>query len=123
MTESDIQRVAEAAVRAALSQTTRLSRDDAADLAAAAANKAVNEAHIRLFAHLGYDLANKDDINRLRSTLDFSEALRMRSASAGKAILNAVAVAIALFLLGLLAFGARVSVGGVNQTQGPPFIK
>lgn len=120
ISDEQVQRIAAAAVHQALQQTTRLSRDDASDLITATATKAVNEAHVRLFSHLGYDLANKEDISRLRATMDFAERLRLRSESIGQSVSNAVANAVALGLIGLLLLGFIVWSRGAGSPSGPP---
>lgn len=122
LSEAQITQIAEAAVRAALSQTTRLAREDASDLVAAAATKAVNEAHIRLFADLGYDLANREDQKRLRENLAFGDRLHRGTMTIGAAVANAIAIALALGLIGLIALGAKMTFMGGHPPQ-PPMVK
>ncbi len=122
LTDEQIKRVAQAVLQETLSKTTRLSRDDAADLVAAAATKAVNEAHVRLFAHLGYDMANTADLKRLRANMDFMERLRYRCEGISSSVSNAVANAIAVALMGLVALGAYFWMRGGGPPQPPTHI-
>jgi hypothetical protein len=113
--------IVRAAVKETLAQTPRLAREDAADIALAAANKAVNETHVRLFAQLGYDLANMKDVRRLRDTLGFMESLKRGSSNLAAAVTKAIAVAIVLAIMAWIAIGARSSL--LNGAPPPPHIK
>jgi len=111
LSEHDIQRIA-AAVRDAAQVTGSLHRDEASGIALAAARTAVQENSAKLFSLLGYDIANSKDVSRLRADLDFMDSMRRRSESVGKAMSNAIAIAVALFILGLLALGAKGTIIG-----------
>lgn len=119
LSDAEIQRIVQAAVTATLTQTTRLAREDASDIAAAAATKAVNEAHIHLFAHLGYDLANKEDLKRLRANMDFMERFRQRCDTIGQSVTSAVSNTIAIVFLTLLALGAYFWMHQGNPPTSP----
>lgn len=91
--DADIQRIVKIAVKEAMAQTVAMPRDDISAIAAAAARTAVQEAHVRIFAALGFDMANMKDINRLRANLDFLNAFhRNTAAAAGKMMLVAAAL-------------------------------
>lgn len=108
LSEADVQRIV-AAVQAAQA-TPSLHRDEASGIALAAARTAVQENNVRLFSLLGYDVANADDVKRLRAALGFLDTMHCRSMAVGKAMSNAIAVAVALFILGLLALGAKGTI-------------
>jgi hypothetical protein len=97
--QADIDRIVKAAVREVMAQTVATPRQDLSDIAAAAAHKAVNEAHIKMFAALGYDMANLKDVNRLRANLEFLNAFhRNTSAAAAKFFFVTVAVIASAFV-------------------------
>lgn len=98
MNEADRELIHEV-VREALSQTVSIPREDASNIAFAAANKAVQEAHVRLFSQLGYDMANMRDINRLRGNLAFLDTIHLNSRAAG----GRVIIATIMILVGAVA--------------------
>lgn len=113
--------IVRAAVKETLAAVPRIDQESMARIAEAAANRAANEVHIRLFAQLGYDLANLKGVHRFRDTLSFMESLKRGSSNLAAAITKAVAIAIVLAIMAWVAIGARSSL--LNGGAPPPHMK
>lgn len=117
LSDADVQRIA-TALAVKLTAGTPLTHDQASNIAEAAAFKAVNEAHTKMWAQLGFDMANKEDRDRFRKRWDFLDRLFERSDRVGQAVSNAIAVGVALLILGAIGLGIRMMLQG----QPPPTI-
>jgi hypothetical protein len=84
---AELQELIKSAVREAVAQTVSIPREEASAIAAAAARTAVQEAHVKLFAALGYDMANMRDINRLRQNLEFLNGLHSNTVAAATKVM------------------------------------
>lgn len=118
LSEADVQRIA-VALAVKLQSGTPLTYEQASKIAEAAAFKAVNESHVKMWAELGFDMANKDDRDRFRKRWDFLDRLFERSDRVGQAVSNAIAVAVALLILGALGLGLSMMLRG----HPPPTIR
>jgi hypothetical protein len=80
--DEEIQRIVKLAVREAMAQTVATPREDLSAIAAAAARTAVQEAHVKMWAQLGFNMADLKDINRLRANLEFLNTFHRSTAAA-----------------------------------------
>lgn len=60
-----------------------LTRKEMSDIALAAAKEAVRQSEERMFAMLGYNVADLNDMKQLREDLEFAHTLRVGSKAAG----------------------------------------
>lgn len=105
-------------LREEMKHSISLPREEAAEIAKVTALTTVHEHNTKLFALLGYDLADMDDVKKLRDDLSFSGTLRTGSYNIAGAIIKAVAVAIVLVFLAWMAVGARDALHS-HPTQAP----
>lgn len=111
-TDEDLQRVARAVVREMMLQTVATPKEDLSAIAAAAARTAVQEAHMKMWAQLGFDMANMKDINRLRANLEFLNSLHFNTArAAGKAMFVIVSLLVTA-VCAAVWLGVKAMIGG-----------
>ena len=97
--DAHLRTVVAGAVATALGQQT-FTKADAERLVNAAAEKAVIEYNAKMFAQLGFDMANMKDINRLRGNLDFLNSLHSGASRVGGwAMLAVITTLVGAFLL------------------------
>lgn len=90
-----------------------MSAEEAAALAERAANAAAEKAVREIFAKLGIDIADIDDVRRYQADQAFVSRLRRLSEKVGAAVLASIAASITGGIFYLLAQGFKgVSKGG-----------
>jgi hypothetical protein len=109
-TDADILRIVKVAVREAMAQTVATPREDLSAIAAAAARTAVQEAHVKMWAQLGFNMADLRDVNRLRANLDFLNTFHRSTAAAGAKFLFVAITIIAGALLAAMWIGVKASL-------------
>jgi len=66
---------------------SEFTRQEAADIALAAAKEAVRQQEERMFGLLGFNIANLDDMKQMRQDLEFAHSLRIKTSQAGAKVL------------------------------------
>lgn len=118
LSDSDVQRIADALAKKIATQPAPVvTADQASAMALAAARTAVTEHESKTWALLGFDIANKRDVERLHKTLSFADSVRQGSTNLASALVKAIAISLVVVALGWLALGAKLSITGAAPPQ------
>lgn len=80
----------------------RITQKQSADIALAAAKEAVRELNNEMFGLLGYNLADLNDVKKLRDDIEFAHRLRVNS--------NRFSMAIGFALISIVITGLTLAV-------------
>lgn len=89
-----------------------LTREEASNIALAAAKEAVRQEHEHFFGLIGYDIANKEDQKRLRANMEFLNEFREGTKNAQTSVAKISFVTLVSALLYALYLGAKVAITG-----------